>query len=115
MQKTIYNKLLVEQFEYIINIDKTSVAFDLSYKKTLTYKGSPKVLINKFNNTKNYIAVILSIVMKNLLLLNTNNDNLNLKLFPIVIIKGILKRCLRDILLEIKSDKEFLLEKQVNV
>ena len=88
-QKTVYHKILFENFEFIINIDETPVFYNLCHDRTLTQKGSKEVLLNGYQNKKR-VTVILGIIY------SLSKEKTISKLKPMIIFKGKTSRVLKN-------------------
>jgi hypothetical protein len=115
MHKEVYDKMILNNYHYIINIDETPIFWGLNHQKTYSTKGAKEVLVNKYQNDKKRITVILAIVTHQKFgteieynqATESNDPSPNTKLNPMVIFREKTERCIRGV-----SDNEILMNYQ---
>ncbi len=107
MQKDVYDKILLEGYDYMINIDETPIYFNMTYDRTLANSGDHEVLIAKHGNEKKRVTFVTGII-------KPLKDNVpqKFKCKPFIIFRGKTSRTLSGIEATNRNDPNLLLRYQ---
>jgi hypothetical protein len=109
MQKDVYNLILTEQFDYLLNVDETPIYYNMTFDHTLATVGSQEVLIRKTEQDKKRLTLVAGILKP----LNEHVPKVY-KCKPFIIFKGKTPRTLNSISETNKIDSSIVLRYQEN-
>jgi len=107
MQRDVYNLILTEQFDYLLNVDETPIYYNMTFDHTLATAGSEEVLIRRTEQDKKRLTLAAGVLKP----LNEHVPKVY-KCKPFIIFKGKTPRTLSSISETNRIDNSIVLRYQ---